>query len=306
MTLWSRDGALERARASALWVLDVDGVLLDPRPSFYTAAIETASWAATAALGFSPPPITDAEIAAFKAAGGWNDDFELAAGCAWGLVLREAGRSRLSVTETAARSAGGLAVLLSWLEAELAPELLATARVACGTRRVRDRAAARYSGLARCKSMYEVDPADHPDLPHDGLWTFEAILCDARRLASAGRALAFLTGRNGPEAELALARLEIDVPEERRWVDDGIRRRKPAPDGLAGLSQFADGAPMLFVGDSIDDQNAALAYRVAHPSSPEVVFTRIVEVDHFDAARAAGADVITTGLDVLLDALEKG
>lgn len=309
--VWARGEALAQAARAGLLVLDVDGVLLDPRPSFYAAAREVSAWAAARALGRSPGPlVTDDEIAAFKSIGGWNDDFELACGCAWALVAREAAAERRPVSVSAIRSSGGgLPALLSEMRLALPSSVLEDALLACAPTLVRDRCAARYAGLDRCLPMYGIDHAAHADLPADGLWSVEPALADAFILRAAGLDLALFTGRNVAEAQLALERFDLLVPAERCAVDDGRIPRKPAPDGLLALARFSNGRALVFIGDSIDDQRAALAYR-AHASAdglPAIIFVRVLgrdatEADHA-AAIDAGADVVTAGLDDFLRAL---
>jgi phosphoglycolate phosphatase-like HAD superfamily hydrolase len=300
MSVWAREGVLVRAVRAGLLVLDIDGVLLDPKPSFYAAAIETSVRAATIALDRSPGGApTMEEIAAFKAVGGWNDDFDLACGLAYALVLREL--RRMPIIGTAHRSAGGLASLLATVEAHLT----AGVQERLVPKEIRERSAARYAGRARCEELYAIDPARHPDLPEDGLWSDEPLLADELPLKASGLPLAFFTGRNAAEAAIAVERYSLEIPVDRRMVDDGRLPRKPAPDGLLQLARHSEGRPFVFVGDSIDDQHAALAYRAeaAATGLPELIFVRIVDIADGDAAREAGADVVAPGLDAFLRAL---
>lgn len=299
--------ALEALAQASLWVLDVDGVLLDPKPSFYRAAIETAIEVASVALGSQSLKLDENDIAAFKGAGGWNDDFDLATGLAWALV--EHASSGRPVHETGSLAVGGLPVLLEQLNASLSEPLLAAARTHCDAAFVRVRCAARYAGRDRCHSMYGIDPALHPSVSADGLWGLESILCDAKRLREWHLPLAYLTGRNKAETQLASERLKLEIPAERWIVDDGVCAKKPAPEGLFRLAPYAKDT-MLFVGDTVDDQNAALAYRQVATSGPNVVFARVVGPGavhaSVDDAFAEGADIVVTGLDDLMDFVLKG
>jgi HAD superfamily phosphatase len=297
-------GLLSRAARPGLLVLDIDGVLLDPRPSFYTAALETSLKAACHALerdSLSPPSLTDVE--SFKAAGGWNDDFDLAAGLTYALVLRE--MRRMPIEGTARRSAGGLATLLVTAEEHLSLAV----RSRLSVEAIRERSAARYAGRARCREFYGIDPSYHPDVPEVGLWSDEPVLADPHRLRATGFALAFFTGRNRAEAGIAAERLGLDVPAERRMVDDGTLPRKPDPEALVRLASYAEGRPLLFVGDSVDDQAAAVAYRSRAASSrlPELIFVRVLSPERApgadEAALTAGADLVVPGLNDLLRAL---
>jgi phosphoglycolate phosphatase-like HAD superfamily hydrolase len=75
------------------------------------------------------------------------------------------------------------------------------------------------------------------------------------------------------------------------------------------LAQHADGRPLVFVGDSVDDQAAALAYRgrAAKEALPPLYFVRVMSgVFRMEAAREIllkGADVVAEGLDAYLRAL---
>jgi phosphoglycolate phosphatase-like HAD superfamily hydrolase len=299
---WASAGAEDVAKRADLLVLDIDGVLLDPRPSFYEAARRTSSWAAEEILGRSPgPAVTDDEVAAFKAVGGWNDDFDLACGMTWGLVVRESLEGRPSVASTAAKVGGGLPVLERFLREVLGEERFAAGSARCPTAVIRARSAAHYSGLERCREMYGLEPAEHEGVPQRGLWSTEPVLCDAAALRGVPIALGFFTGRNAAEAHIAVERLELTVAQELRSIDDGVSPRKPQPDGLLRLAQGRS-RPLVFVGDSIDDQRAALAYRklAAGRGGPEIVFARVVPLEEAERAKADGADFVISSLDELI------
>lgn len=311
-----RKGAVAEASQTPLLVLDIDGVLLDPAPSFYAAAKETAAWAASRALGHDRfAGITDDDIAAFKAVGGFNDDFDLACGSAWAIVARESLPSAPSIATTAAATeARGLDALIQQVSSQLSADLRARTEAACSPTVVRPRCAARYAGRLRCSEMYGIDPEHHPDLPDHGLWPTESLLCDPSLLSRVPAPLAFCTGRNRGEARLAEERCSISVPQALQVVDDGTCARKPAPDGLLRLARtLSPGStgPLVFVGDTIDDQRAALAYRTsAEPGMPPIVFVRVVGESAtpfltsslVDDAAAAGADIVVSSLDALLRA----
>src|SRR5690606_19508598 len=135
------------------------------------------------------------DIAAFKGAGGWNDDFDLAVGLAWALVAESS--TGTSVKSVGAAASGGLPVLIEQWSSKLD-----VAREGCEPAFLRRRCAARSAGRDRCASMYGIDPAEHPHVSSEGLWQVESILCDANRLRAWSRPLAFFTGRNAAEAQL--------------------------------------------------------------------------------------------------------
>jgi len=297
-------GALEQARKASLFILDIDGVLLDPKPSFYTAASETAAWAASRALGRAiEPAITDADIHAFKSVGGWNDDFDLACACTWGLIVREAGAPRRPIAEMALQVGGGLHVLDRFVREALPHAVWAQAAGACSTELIRQRAAVRYAGRARCLDMYGIEAGTFPDLPADGLWAGEPLLCRPESLQLLGGPFAIFTGRNRAEAEMALERLDLFVAPEWRAVDDGQTPRKPAPDALVHFASRTAG-PVVFIGDSIDDERAVLAYEALGRlrALPEFVFVRIIGETDPDRSDSL-ASIIAPSLDAFAQAL---
>src|SRR3954467_9412304 len=78
-------------------VLDVDGVLLDARPSYHAAAEEAARRSIAPMVGEAAaraaPFQREVEIPQFKAAGGFNDDWEMSRAIALLLFLRVRGEA---------------------------------------------------------------------------------------------------------------------------------------------------------------------------------------------------------------------
>src|SRR5262249_42604817 len=78
-------------------IFDVDGVLLDARPSYHAAAEEAARRAIAPLVGEAAARAVafdrSREIPAFKAAGRFNDDWETARGVALLLLLRARGEA---------------------------------------------------------------------------------------------------------------------------------------------------------------------------------------------------------------------
>jgi HAD superfamily phosphatase len=240
-------------------IFDVDGVLLDARASYHAVAEEAASRAVIEVLGRCKAPFDRGrEVAAFKAAGGFNDDWEMARGITLLLHLRETSKAPpLSqyLAQAGGRGIEGLAA--AW------PEVAARypqARLAalCG---------ALYGGRSHCRELFGFD-ADEvlPDAPARGFWEREEKLVDPELLRGVAERfpVALYTGRNPGEAALALVRCELHVPRELCWVADG-RPRKPDPSGLVFLCEklLEEGFEALFVGDTADDQAAAGAARAA-------------------------------------------
>ncbi|HEY6912011.1 MAG TPA: HAD family hydrolase [Myxococcales bacterium] len=253
-------------------ILDVDGVLLDARPSYHAVAEEAARRAIAPLVGEEAaravPFDRVREVAAFKAAGGFNDDWEMSRAIALLLLLRARGEApELPAFLRAAggRGVGGLYTRYPNLE-------IPHQRVAriCG---------ALYGG-SRCRELFGFDAREAlPDAPERGLWEREEVLPDARVLeaVAAKFPLALYTGRNPGEARLAQHLCGLRIADELCWVADGKRPRKPDPAGLlwlthALLRNAPRGSQALFVGDTADDQAAA---RAAQDASAPIVYAHV-------------------------------
>jgi HAD superfamily hydrolase (TIGR01548 family) len=224
-------------------ILDVDGVLLDARPSYHAVAEE----AARRVTGLRDAPFDRAtEIPAFKAAGGFNDDWETSRGIALLLHLRARGEAPpLDEFLAAARGKGVRGLFERW------PVDIPQAKISrmCGE----------LYGGDKCKELFGFD-AEGP-----GMWENEKVLPDPQLLeAVAARfPLALYTGRNPGEARLAQEICRLKIPESLCWVADG-RPRKPDPAGLLWLchellKKTPRGSQVLFVGDTADDMTASRA-----------------------------------------------
>ncbi len=240
-------------------IFDIDGVLLDARPSYHAVAEEAARRAVASVIGEEAaravPFEREAEVAQFKAAGGFNDDWEMARAIALFLLLRARGKAPpLAAFLAAAQGNGVSGVYAAFADAALgAPFTHEAIARDCG---------ALYGGKSHCQLLFGFPPPAWA--PARGLWEREELLADATllQLVVERFPLALFTGRNPGEAELALLRTGLVVPRGRRWVADG-RPRKPDPVGLVELSAellagvtFPE-AVALFIGDTADDVSAA-------------------------------------------------
>lgn len=239
-------------------IFDVDGVLLDARPSYHAAAEEAARRAVATLVGEekarAAPFDRAREIAAFKAAGRFNDDWETARGIALLLLLRVRGEApplQEFLAKAQGRGVRGLFEAYPGIDIAQGP----IART-CG---------ALYGG-DKCRELFGFDAQEAlPGAPARGLWENEEVLPDLRLLeAVAARfPLALYTGRNPGEARLALQLCRLKIPDALCWVADG-RPKKPDPAGLIWLChELLKGGPrgsqVLFVGDTADDQAASRA-----------------------------------------------
>jgi HAD superfamily phosphatase len=79
----------------------------------------------------------------------------------------------------------------------------------------------------------------------------------------AARATLYIfTGRLNEEARITLRRFEAERFFTDVLGDDNVARSKPAPDGLLDIQRRHPGETMLYLGDTVDDRNSALAASV--------------------------------------------
>ncbi|HZX93751.1 MAG TPA: HAD family hydrolase [Myxococcales bacterium] len=253
-------------------VLDVDGVLLDARPSYHAVAEEAARRAIAPLVGEAAaraaPFDREREVAAFKAAGGFNDDWEMSRAIALLLFLRASGEAP-ELGEFLA-GAGGRGVEGLFSRHPRMPISQAQVARICG---------ALYGG-SRCRELFGFDAREAvPDAPERGWWENEQVLPDPALLeAVAARfPLALYTGRNPGETSLAQHLCKLKIPPGLCWVADGKRPRKPDPAGLLWLTHALlrgapRGAQALFVGDTADDQAAS---RAAQDAGAPIVYAHV-------------------------------
>ncbi len=253
-------------------IFDVDGVLVDARPSYHAVAEEAARRAIIPLVGErvarSVPFDREREIAAFKAAGGFNDDWEMSRAIALLLWLRARGDAPDLPAFLARANGRGVEGLYAGRGEPAIPQQT-VARI-CG---------ALYGG-SKCRELFGFEARQAvADAPERGLWESERVLPDPPLLEAIAQRfpLALYTGRNPGEARLAQELCRLRIPPDLCWVADGKRPRKPDPAGLlwlahALLRHTARGSQVLFVGDTADDQAAS---RAAQDAGAPIVYAHV-------------------------------
>ena len=151
-------------------ILDIDGVLLDARASYHAVAEEAARRAIAPLVGAERARSVafdrHREVPAFKAAGGFNDDWEMSRAIALLLYLR----SRDEAPELADFLAGASGRGVSALYARRPiPIPAATVARICG---------ALYAG-SKCGELFGFEATEAiPDAPEKGMWEKEEVLPD--------------------------------------------------------------------------------------------------------------------------------
>ena len=233
-----------------LVVFDVDGVLVDVRESYHAAARSTVAH-------FLGPRdggwLSEPEMAALRAAGGFNDEWDVAAVAIW---AQTAGRRDLTLLARAAAAAGGgcAGAVEAWQLAAQPPrdEVL---QAFCEI----------YAGSRRVEEMYGIMPV--LATAQEGLWQQERRLVEAHELLLLPAAKALYTGRTLGELRSAFERFGFGVhfPENFCLTGDGPYR-KPDGGGLRYLAQAAGASHVLMVGDNVDDFRSVENARQIDPS----------------------------------------
>ena len=241
-------------------VLDIDGVVVDVADSYRRAIRESLD----VVLGES---IDDSTVQAFKDAGGFNNDWELTYAAALYLLARREGLEA-DVETFAGRVAatgGGLDAAEVVVADALGPAERERALAAWDRERLHEVFQTLYLGRERYAEIEGGDP--DPDVEETGFIDDESVLLDGSTLdwLTANFAVGVVTGRPAAEADIALSRADIDLPDERRFTMDSDLPGKPDPATLVELGERLDASRIVFVGDTLDDVRTAANAAEADP-----------------------------------------
>ncbi len=234
-------------------IFDVDGVLLDTSGSFPAVIASALLWAWTCVLGRVPDGegFTLFHFAATKTHPSFNDDYDIA----WAMINCVASAETTSLER-----------------AMPSPERWRTVIQGCGAdvplwvRRTFGETVCRHAVRACCEELYfgreYLEARGRKPLyatRQGGFWERERPLMDIR-WTDIPRPVGIYTGRTDEELDLALRLLKWeDFPREMTvTADRGIK--KPSPDGLALLCEWAGAVSPLFLGDAESDRRALENY----------------------------------------------
>jgi HAD superfamily hydrolase (TIGR01548 family) len=240
-------------------VLDVDGVLVDVADSYRRAIVESVE----TVYGETIPR---AGVQQFKDAGGFNNDWTLTDAAALYVLAQDAGLAMDldAFTDAVAAAGGGLAGAETVVRDALDEAAAADVWERWDPDHLREVFQQLYLGSARYERI-EGEPATM-DVP--GFIDDEPVLVDPATVETLTESLpvAVLTGRPAAEADIALDRVGLDVPPERRFTMDDWEKGKPHPRALVALAERCDAETVAFVGDTLDDVTTA---RNAADADPE-------------------------------------
>ncbi|MDL5361782.1 TIGR01548 family HAD-type hydrolase [Halalkalicoccus sp. NIPERK01] len=242
-------------------VLDVDGVLVDVADSYRRAIVESIE-------RVYDDTIPKERIQAFKDAGGFNNDWELTYAAALYVLARQEGypESVEGFTGRIADRGGGLAAAEAVVEAALSAEAARRVRERWNRERLREVFQWLYLGRDLYRDLEGEAPSGVPD-DHAGFIHDEPVLLDpeVRERLVEHYAVGVLTGRPAAEAEIALSRVGLDIPEEHRFTMDDWEEGKPHPRALVTLAERFESDSTAFVGDTLDDVRTARNAAAADP-----------------------------------------
>jgi HAD superfamily hydrolase (TIGR01548 family) len=235
-------------------VLDVDGVLVDVADSYRRAIVETVE-------RVYDRRIDRGDVQAFKDAGGFNNDWELTDAAALYVLARREGYpgSIEGFTDGIAERGGGLAAAESVVDAVLSPDSITRVHESWDRERLRDVFQWLYLGADLYRDLESADPPAGVPANHAGFIHDEPVLLDTstREWLLERYAVGVLTGRPAAEAEIALSRVGLSVPDEHCFTMDDWEEGKPHPRALVALADRFGADSVAFVGDTLDDVHTA-------------------------------------------------
>ncbi len=327
--VWIRAG-VQIAQTIDSAVFDVDGVLIDTTGSYRLAVIATAEyivgerlklWRRDAAGG--APLVTLEDVRAFKLAGGFNNDWDLAftfsALCtAQRREWRGQPEEKLRLADWAAqayeatqRGQGGMAWTRATVPASAQPDYTLA-------QTVHDEF---YWGAELLRELVQREPRYVLDAP--GLIRSETVLMPSTLLAQLAaqgtRRFALITGRVGAEVSWAVRLLHERVDSTytarfpTRWgpspfeqIVPGEEIAKPDPAALALVAKRLETGAGLYVGDTADDLALVLNYRAAYGNDqPPFLAVMIASGIEAEIYRERGADIVLPHIAALPEALQQ-
>jgi HAD superfamily hydrolase (TIGR01548 family) len=276
-------------------VLDIDGVVVDVADSYRRAIVESIDHV-------YGDTIDKADIQLFKNAGGFNNDWELTYAAAL-YVLARREKPRLSIetyTGLIAASGGGL----EGARTAIADELDPAAREQVLAEWDRDRLRTVFQQLYLGSERYRELEGAEPDLDTEGFIEDEPVLLDPEtREALTEWSLGVITGRPAAEADIALERAGLEIPDEHRFTMDDWEAGKPDPHALVTLADRLEAETVAFVGDTLDDVRTANNAAEVDPEREfygiGVLTGGLTGQDGREKYREFGADIVVESINDL-------
>ncbi|GAA0295542.1 TIGR01548 family HAD-type hydrolase [Halarchaeum salinum] len=282
-------------------VLDVDGVLVDVADSYRRAIVESIE-------RVHGETIAKADVQAFKDAGGFNNDWTLSDAAALYVLASREGLAMdvAAYTDEIGKRGGGLDAAEAVVESVLNDDARKRVYDAWDPEYLRTVFQALYLGSER----YEEIEGGTPPVEASGFIADEPVIVTPETVErlTANYCVCVLTGRPEAEAEIALDRVGLDVPAERRFTMDDWEEGKPHPRALVALADRCDADAVAFAGDTLDDIETATNAADADPERTYygigVLTGGLTGEDGRRKYENAGANVVVDSVNDLPDLLE--
>lgn len=277
-------------------IFDVDGVLIDDTASYYETVMAVVAYIAGDLHGRPAHQwrIDLDVILAFKAAGGFNDDWTLTYTLC-GIVLAWAQDCRPPFEEIAAESAGRG---MPWMKERFFPGL------ELQPQQVTDICLEFYWGCDLLESLWGRQ-AIHNTGP--GFVHREQPLIPAGFFQSLGalgiQQMGIITGRSTIELQAGMEVLGLGPSHPFSFVLDSTHIRKPDPRALSMAMDALHPQSALFLGDTMDDLQLVLNYRQSAGNPVPCLAAMVDRHGGGDRFLSAGADLILGETAELLAAL---
>lgn len=236
-------------RADAV-VLDVDGVLVDVANSYRRTVVETVATV-------YDRTVERASLQRFKDVGGFNNDWALTDAVALYVLASDQGYDDdvTSFADATGAAGGGIEGSLRVVEESLSAEAAAAVREAWDPEHHRKVFQSLYLGT----ELYRDIEGGSPVLESTGYIQDEPVLATAGTLdrLTERYPVGIFTGRPAREAEIALDRVGLDLPDGHVVTMDDWPGQKPEPDALVDLARVLGGDTVVYVGDTLDDVRTA-------------------------------------------------
>lgn len=295
--MWMRNG-LQSIPCVDTVIFDMDGVLMDDTHSYYAAVKATVHYVVSV-LYHQPSSqalITDADILAFKAAGGFNDDWVLAYTLC-GIILANAPGERPALAEIAAQSAGRG---MPWVREHYFPKL------ALDFGLVERLCIEHYWGADLLWERLGIR-AEHYHGP--GFVRQEQPLVSPHffdELKRVGiRQFGLITGRSKVELQFGLESLGLSDANPFQCVLHAGDFRKPDPRALEHVMEALKPAAAIYVGDTSDDLQLVLNYRQSGKVQIACLAAIVAKPGQREHFIRAGADLVLDQAGELPEALAR-
>ncbi|WP_136688281.1 TIGR01548 family HAD-type hydrolase [Halorhabdus amylolytica] len=282
-------------------VLDVDGVVVDVADSYRRAVVETVA-------RVYDETVSKAVLQPFKDAGGFNNDWDLTDAVALYVLARDAGLDCgvEAFTDRVARSGGGFSGARSVVDDALSAD--ARERVHATLDREYNREV--FQQLYLGSDRYREIEGEEPTLDEPGFIEAEPILIEPATVDAlrARFAIGVVTGRPAPEADIALRRAGLSIPDEHRFTMDDWGGAKPDPDALVTLAERFGANTVAFAGDTLDDVRTVVNAGEADPDRTYygigVLTGGLTGQEGRKKFERAGADAVVKSVNELPELLE--